>query len=109
MRAVKLRFPKALLQWEDVAPQNAAMLLERYRSELPSFNDDIQGTAALVLAGVIAASRAAGTKLGDQRLVVAGAGPAGVGIAHLVRRTLEREGLTGKELRGAVALLDSDG
>jgi malate dehydrogenase (oxaloacetate-decarboxylating) len=109
VRAVKLRFPKALLQWEDVAPPNAARLLERYRSELPSFNDDIQGTAALVLAGVIAAGRAAGTKLGDQRLVVAGAGPAAVGIARLVRRTLEQEGLTGEELRGAVALLDSEG
>jgi malic enzyme len=109
VRAVKLRFPKALLQWEDVAPPNATKLLERYRSELPSFNDDIQGKAALVLAGIIAAGRAAGTKLADQRLVVAGAGPAGIGVARLVRRTLEREGLTGEALRGAVALLDSDG
>jgi malic enzyme len=109
VRAVKLRFPKALLQWEDLAPPNAITLLERYRSELPSFNDDVQGTAALVLAGVLAAGRATSTKLAEQRLVVAGAGPAGIGIARLVRRALEREGLAGEALRGAVALLDSDG
>jgi malic enzyme len=109
VRAVKLRFPRALLQWEDLAPPNATKLLERYRSELPSFNDDIQGTAVLVLAGVIAAGRATRTKLAEQRLVVAGAGPAGIGIARLVRRALEGEGLTGDALRGAVTLLDSDG
>jgi malate dehydrogenase (oxaloacetate-decarboxylating) len=109
VRAVKLRFPKALVQWEDLTPPNATTLLERYRSELPSFNDDIQGTAALVLAGILAAGRATGTKLAEQRIVVAGAGPAGIGIARLVRRALEGEGLTGEALRGAVALLDADG
>jgi len=96
VRAVKLRFPKALLQWEDFKQWNAFRLLERYRKELPSFNDDIQGTAAVAVAGLSAASRAAGRKLADERLVIAGAGAAGVGIA-------------GDAVRRAVALLDSKG
>ena len=109
VRAVKQRFPKALLQWEDFKQWNALRLLERYRKELPSFNDDIQGTAAVAVAGMFAASRAAGRKLVDERLVIAGAGAAGVGIARLFRSALRREGLTGEPLLSAVALLDSKG
>jgi malate dehydrogenase (oxaloacetate-decarboxylating) len=109
VRAVKQRFPKALLQWEDLKQWNAFRLLERYRKELPSFNDDIQGTAAVAVAGMFAASRAAGRKLVGERLVIAGAGAAGVGIARLFQGALRREGLEGEALRPAVALLDSKG
>ncbi len=109
VRAVKQRFPKALLQWEDFKQWNALRLLERYRKELPSFNDDIQGTAAVAVAGMFAASRAAGRKLTDERLVIAGAGAAGVGIARLFQSALRREGVTGEALRSSVALLDSKG
>ena len=109
VRAVKQRFPKALLQWEDFKQWNAFRLLERYRKELPSFNDDIQGTAAVAVAGIFAASRAAGRKLTDERLVIAGAGAAGVGIARLFQSALRREGLAGEALRPTVAMLDSKG
>jgi malate dehydrogenase (oxaloacetate-decarboxylating) len=109
VRAVKARFPKALLQWEDFKQWNAFRLLERYRKELPSFNDDIQGTAAVAVAGLFAASRAAGRSLADERMVVAGAGAAGVGIARLFHSALRREGVSGEALRHSVALLDSKG
>jgi malic enzyme len=109
VRAVKLRFPKALLQWEDFKQWNAFRLLERYRKELPSFNDDIQGTAAVAVAGLFAASRAAGRRFADERVVIVGAGAAGVGIARLVRRALEREGVAAQALPAAIALVDSKG
>ena len=109
VRAVKLRFPKALLQWEDFKQWNAFRLLERYRQELPSFNDDIQGTAAVAVAGVFAAAQAAGRRLAEERLVIAGAGAAGVGIARLCRAALARDGVSGTALQGAIALVDSKG
>jgi malic enzyme len=109
VRAVKQRFPKALLQWEDFKQWNAFRLLERYRHELPSFNDDIQGTAAVAVAGVFAAARAARRPLRDERVVIVGAGAAGVGIARLLRSSLAREGLAGEALAAAIALVDSKG
>jgi malic enzyme len=109
VRAVKQRFPKALLQWEDFKQWNAFRLLERYRRELPSFNDDIQGTAAVAVAGVVAAARAAGRPLREERVVIVGAGAAGVGIARLLRTALAREGVAGEALAAAIALVDSKG
>jgi malic enzyme len=107
--AVKALFPCAILQWEDFKKANAFRLLERYRSVLPSFNDDIQGTAAVAVAGIVAGARATGTPLREQRVVILGAGAAGIGIAQLVRETLREAGLAGEDLVSAVASLDSRG
>ncbi len=109
VQAVRRRFPNVLLQWEDFKKGNAFQLLERYRKQLPSFNDDIQGTAAVACAAVLAGVRAAGTPLLEQRIVILGAGAAGIGIARLLRETLARAGLSGDELIGAIANLDSRG
>ena len=109
VQAVKKRFPKALLQWEDFKKVNAFNLLDRYRKVIPCFNDDIQGTAAMAVAGIMAGCRATGTPLKDQRVVILGAGAAGVGIARLLRDTLRRAGLQGESLTRAIANLDSKG
>jgi len=109
VRAVKRRFPRAVLQWEDFKKGNAFALLDRYRKFLPSFNDDVQGTAAVAVAGLLAGARVTGTPLRDQRVVILGAGAAGIGIARLVRETLKRAGLQGEALVSAVANLDSNG
>jgi len=109
VEAVKLRFPEALLQWEDFKKGNAFTLLDKYRGALPSFNDDIQGTAAVVAAGVAAAGRATGTPLTEQRFLLVGAGAAGVGIARHIRHELEEAGLDEEEVTRAVALMDTSG
>ena len=109
VKAVKLRFPRALLQWEDFKKANAFRLLDRYQDALPSFNDDIQGTAAVALAGLLAGGRLTGTELRAQRVVIYGAGAAGVGIARLFRDAFKRAGLAGDELAAAIACLDSRG
>jgi len=109
VRAVKYRFPKALLQWEDFKKNNAFRLLDRYRKALTCFNDDIQGTAAVAVAGIMAGVRATGIPLTEQRVVILGAGAAGVGIARLLRATLKRAGLAGEALARAIASLDSHG
>ena len=102
-------YPNAILQWEDFKKANAFGLLHRYRDVLPSFNDDIQGTAAIALAGILAASRATGTPLREQRVAILGAGAAGAGIAGLLRDAFAHEGLEGEELISRVAMLDSGG
>ncbi len=107
--AVKKRFPRAILQWEDFKKGNAARLLARYRKVLPSFNDDIQGTAAVVVAGLMAAARKTGTPLERQRTVILGAGAAGIGVATLLRSTLRRSGVAGDDLFLQIAVLDSRG
>jgi len=109
IEAVKSRFPKALLQWEDFKKNNAIELLERYRKDLASFNDDIQGTAAVGLAAAFAAGRKTGTPIEKQRVIILGAGAAGVGIAHQIRDAMQRAGLEGDALTRAIALIDSGG
>ena len=103
--AVTTVFPRALVQWEDFKQQNAMTVLERYRKRLPSFNDDIQGTASVALAGIYTAMRAVRGTLAEQRLVFVGAGAAGLGIAHLVHTAARRAG--GKA--PIIAMLDSHG
>ena len=109
VRAVMSLYPKAILQWEDFKKVNAMRLLERYRERLLSFNDDIQGTAAVGLAGVLAGVRATGVPLAHHRVVLLGAGAAGIGIADQVRTALRRTGLTESDVLSRVAMLDSRG
>jgi malic enzyme len=109
VHAVKRRFPKAILQWEDFKKVTAFTLLDRYRKVLTSFNDDIQGTSAVAVAGMIAGSRATGIPLKEQRIVILGAGAAGVGIARLLQDALRTAGLEGEALTSAIANLDSHG
>jgi malic enzyme len=107
--AVTKVFPRALLQWEDFKKGNAITLLERYRERLLSFNDDIEGTASVSLAGVLAASRARRVPIEDERVVILGAGAAGMGIAKLLRHELTSRGLDRKHVTEAVGVLDSRG
>ncbi len=107
--ALKRRFPNALLQWEDFSKQKAFDVLERHREALPSFNDDIQGTGAVVLAGLLAAGKRTGRRLSDEVVVVHGAGAGGVGVARQVVRGMQREGLSAEEARRRIFLIDSKG
>ncbi len=106
VRAVQRKLPGVLLQWEDFAQQNARRLLDRYRDQLCSFNDDIQGTAAVALAGLLAAARATGSRLRDQRLVIVGAGSAGTGMSDGIVQGMQIEGLTEAEARSRLWLVD---
>lgn len=103
--AVSEVFPRALLQWEDFRKDRAHTILDRYRHRLLSFNDDIQGTGAVTLAGIIAAVRKLGGKLAGHRFVVYGAGAAGLGIARQIRAAIEPQGGD----RYDIAALDSRG
>ena len=97
VRAATERFPRALLHWEDFGASNARRILERYRDMVCTFNDDMQGTGAVILAGLLAASRVSGTRMCDHRVVVFGAGTAGIGIADQVRDAMVRDGLSHDE------------
>lgn len=107
--AVKEVFPHALLQWEDFSRDNATLLLDRYRDSLCTFNDDIQGTAAVTVAALMAAVRQIGERLSDQRVVVAGAGSASIGIAALLADAMAEEGLDPLEANRRFWVLNSRG
>jgi malate dehydrogenase (oxaloacetate-decarboxylating) len=97
--AVERRWPNILLQWEDFAGVNAAILLKRYRDRLCTFNDDIQGTAAITTATLLAAVRATGLPLKDQTIAMFGSGSAGIGIGDLLIARMKEEGLTEEQAR----------
>jgi malate dehydrogenase (oxaloacetate-decarboxylating) len=109
VKVVKRRWPHVLLQWEDFAGNNAAKLLERYRNVLPSFNDDIQGTAAVAVATVLAAVNKTGVPLTAQRFAIFGFGSAGLGIAALLCRALVQAGMSEREARSRFFAVDKDG
>lgn len=109
VQAVKKRFPNALLQWEDFDKSNATKILHKYKEEICTFNDDVQGTAAVVLASFIAASQGADIDLKDHRIVIAGAGSAGCGIANLILDYMEFKGLDRNEMSNNFFLFDRQG
>jgi malic enzyme len=107
VEAVKDVFPQAVLQWEDFKQHNALRVLERYRHRLTCFNDDIQGTGAVVLGGLLAARGRKG--LSNDRFLFIGAGAAGSGISRIVARQLMSEGLCGDDVRAHIALINRGG
>ena len=107
--AVKRVLPGVLLQWEDFARAHAAPLLERYRDQLCTFNDDIQGTASVVVAALSGALGVTGGRFRDQRIVIAGAGSAGVGLAAYLLEAMRTEGLSADEARRRLFLVDRQG
>ena len=109
VQAVRHRWPNVLLQFEDFAQKNAMPLLTRYRDEICSFNDDIQGTAAVTVGTLIAASKAAGSQLSEQKIVFLGAGSAGCGIAEQIIAQMQREGLSESAARENVCMVDRFG
>jgi len=109
MVAVAEVWPGCVIQFEDFKQHNALRILDAYRDRFPSFNDDVQGTAAVVLAGVLAAMHHRGESLADQRIVVLGAGGAGIGIAQMLRRALRDAGASVADAARRVVLVDSRG
>lgn len=107
--AVQKRWPNVLLQWEDFARANAGRLIERYRDRLCTFNDDIQGTAAVAAGTLLAAIQATGGALADQRIAIFGAGTAGIGIASLLLRLMVSEGIPEPEARRRFFAVDRPG
>ncbi len=109
VKVVTTLFPNALLQWEDFAAVNGRRILERYRDRVCTFNDDLQGTGAIALAAAISAVRACGTRLRNQRVVIFGAGTAGIGIADQIRDAMVREGLSKEDAAKRFWCVDRQG
>jgi malate dehydrogenase (oxaloacetate-decarboxylating) len=109
VEAVWSRWPDAVIQWEDLSKTAAFEVLERYRDRGPSFNDDIQGTGAVALAGILAACHLRNEKLTDETFVIHGAGAGGIGVAWAIREGLVRAGMSREEATKRVFVLDSRG
>jgi malate dehydrogenase (oxaloacetate-decarboxylating) len=107
--AVKQKFPHVLLQWEDFSKQNAGRLLESYRDRLCCFNDDIQGTGAVTVAGLLAATKLLGSTLSEQRIVILGAGSSAIGICDQIVAAIVESGRTPREAKQKLWLVDSQG
>ncbi|MFF7795431.1 oxaloacetate-decarboxylating malate dehydrogenase [Streptomyces sp. NPDC007991] len=107
--AVEAELPGTLLQWEDFATAHAHPILSRYRDRLLTFNDDIQGTAAVTLGALSTAANVSGTPLSEQRLVILGAGSAAIGVAGMIRTAMTEEGLSEDEATARFWILDVDG
>jgi malate dehydrogenase (oxaloacetate-decarboxylating) len=107
--AVKSKWPKAIIQWEDFAKNVAFDVLARYRDQIPCFNDDIQGTGAVALAGLLSACRLKAEPLTQQIVVVAGAGAGGIGVASLIKEGMIRAGLSEAEARQQIYVVDACG
>jgi malate dehydrogenase (oxaloacetate-decarboxylating) len=109
VQAVEQELPGTLLQWEDFATTHARPILDRYRDRLLTFNDDIQGTAAVVAGALAGAVRASGSRLRDQRVVMLGAGSAAIGVADMVRRQMAAGGVPDSEARRRFFIVDING
>jgi malate dehydrogenase (oxaloacetate-decarboxylating) len=109
VQAVKQELPNTLLQWEDFATPHARPILQRYRDQLLTFNDDIQVTAAVVLGAALGAVKVAGKSLNDQQIVMLGAGSTGIGVSDGLRAAMKGEGLSEEEARSRFWLIDKDG
>ncbi|MCW1939298.1 oxaloacetate-decarboxylating malate dehydrogenase [Bacillus anthracis] len=109
VQAVNKQFPKALLHWEDFSTRNARKILDKYRHDICTFNDDIQGTGAVSLAAVLSAVKASGVPLSEHRVVVFGAGTAGIGIADQVRDAMVRVGVSEEESYKRFWCIDRNG
>ena len=109
VQAVQELYPKCCIQWEDFANMNAVPILARYRDRICTYNDDIQGTAAVALAGIYGALRISGQKLTDQRFLFLGAGSAATGIAELISQSMTMDGLTLQQARSRNNLFDMGG
>jgi malate dehydrogenase (oxaloacetate-decarboxylating) len=109
VQSVKKRWPHVLLQWEDFAGSNAARFLDRYRDQLCTFNDDIQGTAAVAAATLISAINVTGVPIEQQKIVIVGFGSAGIGITNLLAQFMEDRGLTAEEARNRFYAIDRNG
>ncbi|MBB1314791.1 MULTISPECIES: NAD-dependent malic enzyme [Aliivibrio] len=106
IQAVQRRWPQALVQFEDFAQKNAMPLLERYKNRICCFNDDIQGTAAVTVGSLLAACKAAGSSLAQQRVTFLGAGSAGCGIAEAIIAQMVSEGISDAQARSQVYMVD---
>ncbi len=109
VKTVTRLFPNALLQWEDFAPGNGRRILEKYRNRISTFNDDMQGTGAITLAAAVSAVRVCGSPIRNQRVVILGAGTAGLGIADQIRDAMMREGLSSEDASARFWLVDAAG
>jgi malate dehydrogenase (oxaloacetate-decarboxylating) len=107
--AVMQKYPQVMLQWEDFSKLNAPRILDRYRDRLCTFNDDIQGTGAVTVAGLLAATRITGTRLKEQRIVILGAGSSAIGICDQIAAAMVTEGATSSTARDCLWLVDSHG
>ncbi|WP_220191948.1 NAD-dependent malic enzyme [Ktedonospora formicarum] len=109
VKAATKLFPNALLHWEDFGPGNARRILEKYRAQICTFNDDVQGTGAITLAGIFSAMKVSGQALRDQRVVIFGSGTAGIGNADQIRAAMMQEGLSRDEATRCFWCVDIQG